>query len=94
MPLTRRYTGRKSRADVYAVGDEEVCVQEALPTGPHNYWCFITGLLCPEACPGSGDGKRTRLPPFPAEFPGPWGDPWERQGWGVLFPNWGLGFGV
>lgn len=74
-------------------------MQEALPTGPHNNWCFIRVLLCPTL--GSGDGKGTRLRPFPAEFPGPWGDPWERQGWGGecagrggLFPHQGLGFGV
>lgn len=85
-------------------GDKETCVQEALPTGPHNYWCFVKGLLCPEACPGlwGRDGNETQS--FRGGVPRPAGRPVGasglgrevlREGRSVPPPtHQGLGFGV
>lgn len=72
--MPRRFTCSKSH--------EQMCVQEALPTGPRNYWCFVKGLLCPEACPGlwGRDGNETQS--FRGGVPRPAGRPVGASGLG------------
>lgn len=57
-------------------------MQEALPTGPHNYWCFVKGLLCPEACSGLWGPEEKETQSFCCGVPRPAGRPVGASGLG------------